>query len=96
MKMKEHENSSQLPKAVFVKIDIHQDNWHVTVEPEDAESFTFVVKGSWEELQRILERYKEYRIRAVYDVGDIGFWLYELLTNYGVECDVLPPSLLIP
>jgi hypothetical protein len=94
--MKKYENNSQSPKAVFVQIDILQDNWRVAVRSKDVGSSTCIIRGSWEELQRILERYKGYRIRAVYDVGDIGFWLHERLIDYGVECDVLPPSLLIP
>jgi hypothetical protein len=94
--MKKHYNNSQLPKAVFVKIDTLEDNWRITVQTEDTELFFCIIKGSWEELEHILERYKGCRIRAAYDIGDIGPWLYERLINYGVECDVLPASLLIP
>jgi transposase len=42
---------------------------------------------------RLLQRYKDHRIQAVYEAGYFGFWLYDRLTEHGVECIVTPPSL---
>jgi transposase len=41
-----------------------------------------------------LGRYKGCRINAVYEAGYLGFWLFDLLTQYGVDCIVTPPSLI--
>ncbi len=94
--MKDYKNNLELPATTVVQIDILQDSWRVTVFIEDVEPFSCIIDGSWEELQPILEYYKEHRIRVVYDVAKIGFRLHEHLIEYGVECDILPPCLLIP
>jgi hypothetical protein len=94
--MKDFKNNLELPKTAVLQIDILQDSWRVTVFIEDVESFSCIIDGSWEELQPILEHYEEHRIRAVYDVAKIGFRLHERLIEYGVECDILPPCLLVP
>ena len=94
--MKDFKNNLKLPKTAVVQIDILKDGWRVTVFIEDKANFSRIIDGSWEELQSLLERYKEYRIRAVYDVAKTGFRLQERLIEYGVECDILPPCLLVP
>lgn len=94
--MKDFKNNLELPKTAVIKIDILQDGWRITVFIEDVESFSCIIDGRWEEFQSILERYKEHRIRVVYDAAKIGSWLHDRLITYGVECDILPPSLLIP
>ena len=60
----------------------------------DVEIFSSGIAGSWEDLRRILSRYKGCRINAVYEAGYLGFWLFDLLTHYGVDCIVTPPSLI--
>jgi len=94
--MKDFKNNLKLPKTAVVQIDMLQDSWRVTVFIEDVEPFSCIIDGSWEELQPILECYKEHRIRAVYDVAKVGFRLHERLIEYGVECDIFPPCMLIP
>ena len=40
-----------------------------------------------------LDRYREARqIHAVYEAGFAGFWLHDLLVDYGVCASVAPPS----
>jgi hypothetical protein len=94
--MKGFKNNLELPKTTVVKIDILKDSWRVTVFIEDVKTFSCTINRSWEELKSILERYIEHRIRVVYDVAKVGFWLHERLIEYGAECDILPPCLLIP
>ncbi len=94
--MKDCTDNLELPTTAVVHIVILQDSWRVIVFIEDVESFSCIIDGSWEELQPILGRYKGHRIRAVYDVAKIGFWLHERLIDYGIECDIFPPCLLIP
>jgi len=33
-------------------------------------------------------------VQTVYEAGYFGFWLHDLLVEYGAECVVTPPSLL--
>ena len=33
-------------------------------------------------------------MHTVYEAGYFGFWLFDYLTQYGVDCIVTPPSLI--
>ena len=81
-------------EELFVGIDLHKRRWHATIRTFDVEIFSSSIAGSWEDLRRILSRYKGCRINAVYEAGYLGFWLFDLLTHYGVNCIVTPPSLI--
>jgi len=81
-------------EALFVGIDLHKRRWHVTIRTVDVELFSNSIVGRWEDLWRILNRYKGCRIDAVYEAGYFGFWLFDHLTIYGVDCIVTPPSLI--
>ena len=78
---------------IFVGIDLHRLMWHVTIRTVDVELFNGSIPGKWEALRRVLERYEGYKKQAVYEAGYFGFWLYDHLTEYGVDCVVTPPSL---
>jgi len=79
---------------LFVGIDLHKHRWHVTIRSAEVELFSNSIVGKWENLRRIIERYKGCRIHAVYEAGYFGFWLFDRLTDHGVECIVTPPSLI--
>ena len=70
-------------EELFVGIDLHKKRWHVTIRTVDVEIFSSSIAGRWEELRRILNRYKGCRIHAVYEACFLGFWLFDLLTHYG-------------
>ena len=80
-------------KELFVGIDLHKHRWHVTIRVAEIEIFSSSIAGSWEELKKVLSRYKDCRIHAVYEAGYLGFWLFDYLVQYGVDCIVTPPSL---
>jgi transposase len=81
-------------EELFVGIDLHKRRWHVTIRTADVEIFSNSIVGRWEDLRRILDRYRDCRIHAVYEAGFFGFSLYDHLTKYGVDCIVTPPSLI--
>ena len=81
-------------EELFVGIDLHKRRWHVTIRTLDLEVFSSSIVGRWEDLRRILSRYKDCKIITVYEAGYLGFWLFDLLNQYGVECIVTPPSLI--
>ena len=79
--------------AIFVGIDLHKRRWHVTIRSKEVELCSISIPGSWVSLRRILDRYKGHKIYTVYEAGYFGFWLYDDLLAYGVDCIVTPPSL---
>jgi transposase len=81
-------------EELFVGIDLHKHRWHVTIRAADIEIFSSSIAGRWQELKKVLNRYKGCRIHAVYEAGFLGFWLFDHLTSYGVDCIVTPPSLI--
>ena len=81
-------------EELFVGIDLHKHRWHVTIRTADVEIFSNSIVGRWQDLRRVISRYKNCRIHAVYEAGYFGFWLFDHLTQYGVQCIVTPPSLI--
>jgi transposase len=91
--MKRYKKSQEKGKRIFVGIDLHRLQWHVTIRNEDVEFFSASIPGKWESLRRVLERYEQNQIQAVYEAGYFGFWLHDHLRECGIECVVTPPSL---
>lgn len=81
-------------EAIFVGIDLHKINWHVTIRTADVELFSGSIRGDWEVLRILLRRYKGSPIQVVYEAGCFGFWLHDRLVEYGVDCIITPPSLI--
>jgi len=91
--MKRERKETKAGEDLFVGIDIHKKTWHVTAQTVDVELFSWSIPGKWEALNRLLNRFKEYKIRVVYEAGHFGFWLYDRLAECGIDCIVTPPSL---
>ncbi len=45
-------------------------------------------------MEPLLNGYSGHEIIAVYEAEYFGYWLYDKLTEYGVQCIVTPPSLI--
>jgi len=80
-------------EELFVGIDLHKHRWHVTIRAVDLELFSASIPGTWEALQRLLDRYADNRLQAVYEAGYFGFRLHDRLVEHGIPCLVTPPSL---
>jgi len=81
-------------EEIFVGIDLHKRNWHVTVRTAQVELFCGTIPGNWDSLRQVLKNYKGNKIQTVYEAGFFGFWLYDRLLGYGADCVVTPPSLI--
>jgi transposase len=92
--MKKTKQELQPGEPIFVGIDLHNAKWHVTARTAEVELFSGSIPGNWEALRRILDRYRDHQIQAVYEAGYFGFWLHDHLEEYGAECIVTPPSLI--
>lgn len=80
-------------ETVFVGIDMHKSTWHVSVIQDQEVIFSNPLTPETDKLLKFLARYKNNRIKAVYEAGCFGFWLYEILNKSGIQCTVTPPSL---
>jgi transposase len=83
----------QRTSQIFIGIDVHKIQWHITIRTEDVELFSGSIPGKWEALKKLLDRYADCQKQAVYEAGYFGFRLYDHLMDYGVDCVVTPPSL---
>jgi transposase len=81
-------------KTVNVGIDVHKLSWHVTALVEGVIVESATIKPSYHVLKKLLAQYKGARIRIAYEAGFSGFNLYDELTADGIECIVVPPSLI--
>ena len=60
-------------EKLFIGIDLHKHRWHVTIRTADVEIFSNSIVGKWEDLRRVISRYKDCQIHAVYEAGFLGF-----------------------
>ncbi len=81
-------------KEVYIGIDVHKENWHLTVRTEGEEIFNGRMASDYQTLKKFLERFKGSKLKVVYEAGPCGFWLYDKLTSEGIETVVTPPSLI--
>jgi len=81
-------------KTVNIGIDVHKKSWHVTALIEGAVVVAVTMQPFYSVLQKLLVQFKGAKIRIAYEAGPGGFNLYDDLTADGIECIVVPPSLL--
>jgi transposase len=81
-------------KEVFIGVDVHKESWHVTARAEGEEVFHGGIPSQYHALWRLLGHFKDCKIKAAYEAGPCGFWLYDRLTEDGIETLVVPPSLI--
>lgn len=81
-------------ETIFVGIDIHNRQWRITLRTVEVELMSASIPGDWQSLHRLLERYPEHPVEAVYEAGYFGYWLHDKLVEYGAQCIVTPPSLI--
>jgi transposase len=81
-------------EVIYLGIDLHNKSWHVTIRTFELELFSGSIPGTWDALRSLLARYSGHPLKVVYEAGYFGFWLHDLLVEYGAECIVTPPSLI--
>ncbi len=82
-------------KKVSMGIDLHKENWHVTVLVAGEELFHGRIAGEYAALRKLLNRFVECQIRVAYEAGPpCGFGLHDRLQADGIEVLVVPPSLI--
>jgi transposase len=81
-------------KEVFIGVDVHKESWYVTARAEGEEVFHGGIPSQYHVIRKLLDRFKDCKIRVAYEAGPCGFWLYDRLTEDGIESIVVPPSLI--
>jgi transposase len=88
------EKGSVAGKRAYVGIDVHKENWQVTVRTEGEEIFNGRIPGQYPSLKKLLERYEGSLMKVAYEAGPFGFWLSDKLSEDNIEAMVVPPSLI--
>ena len=83
--MEQHDNELVFDKKVYVGIDVHKESWHVTIRTLGEEVFNGRIPGSYISLKKVLDRYRGNSVKVAYEAGPFGFWLYDRLTEDGIE-----------
>src|SRR5512135_3766315 len=81
-------------EGVFIGVDVHKESWHVTARTEGEEVFHGGIPSQYHALRKLLDRFKDCKIKVAYEAGPCGFWLYDRLTEEEIETIVVPPSLI--
>lgn len=82
-------------KMISIGIDVHKTSWRVTaINAGEIILAITISKPNYSKLSRILTRLEENTVRVAYEAGPSGFDLYDKLTADGIECLVVPPSLI--
>ena len=81
-------------KDVFIGVDVHKESWHVTARVEGEELFHGGIPSQYQALRKLLGHFKDCKIKVAYEAGPCGFWLYDRLTEDGIETIVVAPSLI--
>jgi len=90
----EHKKVLVIGEEVFIGVDVHKASWHVTARTEGEEVFHGGIPSQYHALRKLLDRFKDCKIKVAYEAGPCGFWLYDRLTEDEIETIVAPPSLI--
>lgn len=80
--------------SIYVGIDVHLRQWHVTIRTMDQELFSGSIPGSWESLASVLSGCRPDQVTVVYEAGFSGYWLHDCVVAWGSRCLVTPPTLI--
>ncbi len=80
-------------KSIYLGIDVHKKRWHITIiigeiitnskafEPDSEKLYNYLVK-----------HFPGAKYKACYEAGYCGFWIYEKLTELGIDTIVVNPA----
>jgi len=71
---------------LYIGIDVHLNQWTVTLRTRDIELETFSMNPSPKELKNHVNKlYPNARCYSVYEAGFCGFWVHRELTQLGID-----------
>lgn len=78
--------------TIFIGVDVHLSSWHITIRSQDEILSQASIGGDWEELRKVVSRWRPEQVVILYEAGFSGFWLYDEVVKWGGRCIVVPPS----
>ncbi len=91
--MRRYDAEAIQDKAIFVGVDVHLKQWHVTIRTEEVELFTGSIPAGSVALFGLLGAYRPAQTTVVYEAGYFGYTLHDALVRWGAQAVVTPPSL---
>jgi len=85
------------PTTIWVGLDVHKETISIAVLEGDSGTPrpSLTVRNDGTELRRLMRKLaKQGRVRACYEAGGCGYQVYRELSELGIECDVIAPSLI--
>lgn len=80
-------------QSLFIGIDVHKKQWHVSLFANKMFLKTFVMDPSPEQLSKTLMReYPNFAYFSCYEAGFCGFWIHRELLKYGIQNIVVAPN----
>jgi transposase len=87
-------NNDFAGELIFMGLDLHRNNWHLTVRTQNQEIDKMNLPPQWDNLRKIIDRFGAGRVAVVYEAGYFGFALHDQIRAHGARCVVTPPSLI--
>jgi transposase len=79
-------------KTVFVGIDIHKVNLHLTIIQSEVVMFRGTLGNNDREIRSFFQKLSEFKLSTAYESGPCGYQLHYLLTELGINNIVVPPN----
>src|SRR5262249_18439201 len=85
---------SRMSKVIFVGLDVHADTIAVAVAENNGEVRSLgIIPNRLESIRKQVHKLGPVKqLRACYEAGPTGYVLYWQLTQLGVDCEVIAPS----
>jgi transposase len=81
------------PIKLFVGIDVHKRQWHVTVLSSHVHIKSFSQSPMPEVLKLFLDKHYPFaEVTCAYEACKFGFWIQRSLTGFGYKCLVVNPA----
>jgi transposase len=78
---------------IYVGMDVHKKSWNVSIHSANLEHKTYSQPADPQVLGNYLRRnFPGAHYHCVYEAGFSGFWIYERLTQQGIDCLVVNPA----
>lgn len=93
--MEQRENSKKdfRGQRIYIGIDVHKQQWNVSIRNNHLHLKTFSMNPAPLELQKYLAKnYPQGDYQSVYEAGYCGFWIHEELERLGIKNKVVNPG----
>lgn len=94
--MKQTINYRVKGEAVFIGLEDSKKSWKLCARSGNHTVHHASIPASFENLREYIRHsYPECTVRVMYEAGFHGFTLHDQLEKEGIDCEVLPPHLLV-